>query len=184
IELPVSAERRRVVEAMLDRKLNVFETSSCGRLFDAVASIIGLRQEITFEAQAAIDLELSADPAVTERYPFEIAGEEIDLRPAIRGIVRDRGTVAVAAIAAKFHNTLAAAIAETCAGIAGGLRRVCLSGGVFQNVLLVERAAAQLRARGFEVLLHSRVPPNDGGIALGQAVIAAERIRRGEAVCV
>ena len=184
IELPVSAERRRVVEAMLDRKLNVFETSSCGRLFDAVASIIGLRQEITFEAQAAIDLELSADPAVTERYPFEIAGEEIDLRPAIRGIVRDRRALAVAAIAAKFHNTLAAAIAETCAGIAGGLRRVCLSGGVFQNVLLVERAAAQLRARGFEVLLHSRVPPNDGGIALGQAVIAAERIRRGEAVCV
>jgi hydrogenase maturation protein HypF len=179
VELPVPAKERSLVEQMLDRQINVFETSSCGRLFDAVASILGVRQEITFEAQAAIDLEMIADPTVTASYPFEITGEEIDMRPAIAAMVKDRD---VRVAAAKFHNTLRDMIAETCTRIRhqDHLNRVCLSGGVFQNALLLSGTAARLRERGFEVVLHSRVPPNDGGIALGQAVIAAERLRGGE----
>ncbi len=178
-DLPIPAKQQELVTAMLERRINVFETSSCGRLFDAVASIVGLRQEITFEAQAAIDLEQAADAGETGVYPFAIDGEEIDMRPTIAAIARDHGT---AKIAAKFHNTLAAVIAEVCEAIRAcdGLDRVCLSGGVFQNALLLERTATRLRELRFHVVLHSRVPCNDGGIALGQAAIAAERIGRGQ----
>jgi hydrogenase maturation protein HypF len=179
LDLPIPAKQKELVTAMLERDINVFQTSSCGRLFDAVASIVGLRQEITFEAQAAIDLEQAADPDETGVYPFAIDGEVIDMRPTIAAIANDRGT---ATIAAKFHNTLAAMIAEVCEAIRAGdgLNRVCLSGGVFQNALLLERTAARLRRLRFDAILHSRVPCNDGGIALGQAAITAERIRRGD----
>lgn len=178
IDLPIAPKKRALVEAMLDRRVNVFETSSCGRLFDAVASMLGLRHEVTFEAQAAIDLEQAAHPSERGVYPFAVNGEEIDLRPMIAAIADDQG---IATIAAKFHNTLAEMIAVVCERIRAGdaLHRVCLSGGVFQNALLLGRAASRLRERGFDVITHSRVPSNDGGIALGQAAVAAERIRRG-----
>lgn len=177
-DLPIPTERRHLVEAMLDRRINVFETSSCGRLFDAVAAMLGLRQEITFEAQAAMDLEQVADPSEKGLYPFVVSGEEVDMRPMIAAVTRDHG---IATIAAKFHNTLAEMIAVVCEGIRAGdaLHRVCLSGGVFQNAMLLERTAGRLSERGFDVITHSRVPASDGGIALGQAAIAAERIRRG-----
>ena len=177
-ELPVPPKQQELVTAMLERRVNVFETSSCGRLFDAVASIVGLRHEITFEAQAAIELEQAADASEKGVYPFAVDGEEIDLRPMIAAVACDRG---LATIAAKFHNTLAEMIAAVCERIraADALHRVCLSGGVFQNALLLERTSNSLRERGFEVIAHSRVPSNDGGIALGQAAIAAERIGRG-----
>ena len=167
--------RERIVRQMIERKINTVQTSSCGRLFDAVASMIGLRHEVNFEGQAAIELEMIADEAVEDAYPFAFEGECIDFRPAIERIAGE--TAGKSAIAARFHNTVAAAIVETCLRIRSesGLRRVCLSGGTFQNVLLVSRAAAGLRRNGFEVFLHSRVPPNDGGIALGQAAIAAAR---------
>ena len=167
--------RERIVGQMIERKINTVQTSSCGRLFDAVASMIGLRHEVNFEGQAAIELEMIADEAVEDAYPFAFEGECIDFRPAIERIAGE--TAGKSAIAARFHNTVAAAIVETCLRIRSesGLRRVCLSGGTFQNVLLVSRAAAGLRRNGFEVFLHSRVPPNDGGIALGQAAIAAAR---------
>jgi hydrogenase maturation protein HypF len=178
LDLPIAPKERELVEAMLDRRINVFETSSCGRLFDAVASMLRLRQEITFEAQAAIDLEQAVDPSEKGVYPFAVDGEEIDMRPMIAAVAHDRGT---ATIAAKFHNTLAEMVAVVCEGIraSDALDRVCLSGGVFQNALLLERTANNLRERGFDVIAHSRVPSNDGGIALGQAAVAAERIRRG-----
>lgn len=174
LDLPIPAKQQELVTTMLERRINVFDTSSCGRLFDAVASMLGLRQEITFEAQAAIDLEQAADPDETGVYPFVIDGEEIDLRATIAAIARERG---IATIAAKFHNTVAAVIAEVCEAIRArdGLNRVCLSGGVFQNALLLERTTSRLRERRFDVILHSRVPCNDGGIALGQAAIAAAR---------
>ena len=173
----------RVVRRMIAGRVNTVQTSSCGRLFDAVASLIGLRQEVNFEGQAAIELETIAEDGCQERYPYGIDGSgpwEVDFRPAIEGIVRDVSAgVARARMAAKFHNALADATVEVCRRIAAesGLRRVCLSGGTFQNVRLLGAVAAGLRASGLEVVLHAQVPPNDGGIALGQAAIAAGQAR-------
>jgi hydrogenase maturation protein HypF len=181
----VSPHHVRVVETMLERGLNTIPASSCGRLFDAVASIIGVRHEITFEAQAAIDLEMLAAEwgDEVEAYPFVIVpGDplQIDVRPMIGEIVDNalRG-IAKARIASRFHTTIAALTDDVCRRIRerDGLDRVCLSGGTFQNVVLLERTAHALRRSGFELFLHSRVPPNDGGISLGQAVIANERIQ-------
>jgi hydrogenase maturation protein HypF len=181
----VPEERAGVVRRMIAQGVNTVPTSSCGRLFDAVAAIIGLRREVTFEGQAAIELEAIADPGEQGRYPFAIEDGDlwqVDFRPAIERIAQEAAAgVARGAVAARFHNTLAAAVVETCRRIRGpaGPARVCLSGGTFQNVRLTESAAAGLRKAGFEVFLHSRVPPNDGGIALGQAAIAAERLQAG-----
>lgn len=176
----VPARKIATVRSMIERRINTVETSACGRLFDAVASIIGIRDEVNFEAQAAIEMEARTLDGVSDIYPFEIAGEEIDVRPMIEQIVRH----AVAKkptgwIAAAFHNTVAAIILEICLRLraAEKIERVALSGGTFQNVYLVERAAALLGDKGFDILLHSRVPPNDGGIALGQAVIANARLK-------
>jgi hydrogenase maturation protein HypF len=168
---------------MIESGVNTVQTSSCGRLFDAVAAIIGLRTVVNFEAQAAIELEMIAEDGNTARYPFEIERGplwKLDFRPMIEGIAREAEEGAPRpAISAKFHNTLAEAIVETCRRIRGEtkLARVCLSGGTFQNMRLLALAVAGLRGAGFEVFLHAKVPPNDGGIALGQAAIAAELMR-------
>ncbi len=176
-----AASRRKkiaTVRSMIERRINTVETSACGRLFDAVASIVGVRDEVNFEAQAAIELEAGALPGVEASYPFEISSGDpwqIDLRPMIESIVRDvLAAKPTGWISAAFHNTVAAIMVEVCLRLrsAERINRVCLSGGTFQNVYLVERALASLRAHGFEVFLHSKVPPNDGGISLGQAVIA------------
>jgi hydrogenase maturation protein HypF len=164
----VPDERQRVVRHMIDTGFNTVQTSSCGRLFDAVAAIIGLRNQVTFEGQAAIELEAIADFSVTGRYEFTLDGEDLDFRPAIAAIAASRESKG--AIAARFHNTVAEAIVHTCRTI--GLDRVCLSGGTFQNMKLLQRVVPALRAAGFTVYLHERVPPNDGGIALGQAAVA------------
>ena len=181
----IPARKLASVRAMIERNINTVSTSACGRLFDAVASLAGVRDEVNFEAQAAIELEMSALAGVDAAYPFEISGcapAEIDVRPAIEAIVRD-----VLAgkpkewIAAVFHNTVAAIVLEMCRRLraAEGIRKACLTGGTFQNMYLVERAAAALRADGFEVFLHAKVPPNDGGIALGQAMIANQALSSG-----
>jgi hydrogenase maturation protein HypF len=172
----------RVVSRLIERQVSTVQTSSCGRLFDAVAALIGLRREVNFEGQAAIELEMSVDPAEQGRYDFGVAEGgvwELDFRPAIGAIVRDlRDGTPAPTIAARFHHTLAHAIAEICARVRRdtGLARVCLSGGSFQNFTLLDRLLPLLRAAGFETFLHRRVPPNDGGIALGQAAIAAARL--------
>jgi hydrogenase maturation protein HypF len=193
-----------LVSQMMDRRVNTVLTSSCGRLFDAVASLIGLRQEATFEGQAAIELEIAAQSGIDDRYSFNVepgiesnvepntksnaesntksnaesnTPAQIDMRPMIREIVRDiLNHEAKGVIASRFHNTIAAVTAEICHRIreTGHLNRVCLSGGTFQNIYLLGRTSRLLREQGFEVFLHARVPPNDGGIALGQAVIANE----------
>ncbi len=174
----IPAKKLAAVRAMIERNINTVPTSACGRLFDAVASLAGLRDEVNFEAQAAIELETSALAGIDAAYPFEISAAEpaeIDVRPAIEAIVKDvLAKKPVGWIAAAFHNTIAAIVVEMCRRLrdAEGLRNVCLSGGTFQNLYLLERAATDLRSNGFEVFLHSKVPPNDGGIALGQAVIA------------
>ena len=172
----VAEKERRLVRSMIAHRVNTVDTSSCGRLFDAVASLIGLRQQINFEGQAAIELEMTAADGIAEEYPFGIEGEVVDMRPAIERIVAEvRAGVTAAVIAARFHNTVAAAIAEVCRRVRAeeGLNRVCLSGGTFQNMKLLARTLAGLRGLGFDVFIHAQVPPNDGGIALGQAVIAA-----------
>jgi hydrogenase maturation protein HypF len=172
-----------IVDAMLARDLNCFDTSSCGRLFDAVSSIVGLRHEVTFEGQAAIELEMVADAGVERTYSYAIsAGDvaQLDMRPMIEAIVRDISNGAPPSeIAGAFHNTLAALIVDVCRKLRDEehLNRVCLSGGTFQNRFLLQRAVRGLRQSGFEVFLHAKVPPNDGGIALGQAVIANARLQ-------
>jgi hydrogenase maturation protein HypF len=177
----IEPRRRAIVEAMLARRVNTVLTSSCGRLFDAVASLIGVRDEANYEGQAAIELEAVAEDGVETRYGFELNGVEVDLRPAIAEIVADlQNGKEAGKIAASFHNTVVAVIVEACRRMRAshGLEKVCLSGGTFQNFYLLRRAVDGLRQAGFAVYLHSQVPANDGGIALGQAVIAAEAARR------
>ena len=175
-----------IVDAMLARRINCIDTSSCGRLFDAVSSIVGLRHEVTFEGQAAIELEMIADASVERVYPFTIAESspaQLDMRLMIEAIVQDLSLKKpVSEISAAFHNTLAEVIVEVCRKIREGksLNRVCLSGGTFQNVFLLHGTVSGLRNSGFEVFLHAKVPPNDGGIALGQAVIANARLQAGQ----
>ncbi len=182
----VPAKQFALVDAMLSRSLQTVPTSSCGRLFDAVAALLGMGSEVTFEGQAAIALETIADPGMGESYAFDLRNGErtvIDLRQAIASVVADIARERpVSEISARFHNTLSAAIVEVCCRIrkSDGLDRVCLSGGVFQNHLLLGRTAAGLRRCGFGVFLHALVPANDGGISLGQAVIANELFRRGD----
>jgi hydrogenase maturation protein HypF len=176
---------RALVSQMIARGLNTVHTSSCGRLFDAIASLVGIRQEVTFEGQAAIELEMAAQLGAGDEYSFDIDSREpsqIDLRAMIREIVRDlQNGQSNYVIASRFHNTIAAVIAEVCRRLreTEHLSRVCLSGGTFQNMYLLERAIGRLRQLGFEVFIHSAVPPNDGGIALGQAVIANEILNTG-----
>ncbi len=168
----VPEQQQRVVRRMIESGLNTVQTSSCGRLFDAVAALTGLRHEVNFEGQAAIELEAIADRTVEGRYEFCLTDTELDFCPAIAEIAGSREALPV--ISARFHNTVAEAIVQTCRRI--GLPRVCLSGGTFQNTLLLGRTAPALRRAGFEVFLHEKVPPNDGGIALGQAAIAARSL--------
>ncbi|HKH98104.1 MAG TPA: carbamoyltransferase HypF [Candidatus Sulfotelmatobacter sp.] len=161
------------VRPMLERGINVVPTTSVGRLFDAVASITGVAQQNRFEGQAAMLLENEIGPVRTpltseEAYPLPGG----DWAPLILAVMADRGAgVSVPVIAARFHNALTGWILEVAAS--AGLKQVVLSGGVFQNRYLTERAAALLESRGFVVYTHQRVPPNDGGIALGQAVLAS-----------
>ena len=147
-----------------------------GRLFDAVSALCGLRTEVTYEGQAAIELEAACDPAERGAYEFDVVMGVLDARPAILAARRDltRG-VDVGVVAARFHHALADATADDCARLAGdrGLDIVVLSGGAFQNRRLLERTAARLAGAGLRVLVPARLPPNDGGISFGQAAVAA-----------
>ena len=156
------------VRPMLERGINVVPTTSVGRLFDAVACITGLARQNRFEGQAAMLLENEIGGLRTEE-AYPLAGG--DWGPLIQAVVADtRSGVAVPHIAARFHNALVAWIVVVASQVK--LKQVVLSGGVFQNRYLTERAAAVLESRGFVVFTHHRVPPNDGGIALGQVVMA------------
>ena len=157
--------------------LNAPVTSSAGRLFDAVAALLGIRDTVTYEGQAAIELEQCADPLTRSAYPAPV-GTDLIIRGTelIRAVVADlRAGADPATIAARFHNALAAAVVDACRLLRDdtGLSTVALSGGVFQNLLLLTRVSDGLAAAGFEVLTHSRVPCNDGGISLGQVAVAA-----------
>jgi hydrogenase maturation protein HypF len=163
-------------------------TSSAGRLFDAVSAIVCGRDTVNYEGQAAVELEQLADPRERSSYPvpLEDAGGSGQFRVMVGGLVRlvvqdVENATEPAVVAARFHNALADALVAACrrARELSGLATVALSGGVFQNLLLTERTAAGLEEAGFSVLLHSRVPTNDGGISLGQAAIAGARDANG-----
>ena len=158
-------------------------TSSAGRLFDAVAAIIGVRDRVSYEGQAASELEQLADPSASDAYPVPAGvglcgASEPLLRAMVDDVLRgaDPGT-----IASRFHNGLADATVAAVRDAASreGLDTVALSGGVFQNVVLLERILTGLAAAGLRALVHRQVPPNDGGLCLGQAAIAAARDRAG-----
>lgn len=178
----VAEDERRAVALQIERGLNAPLTSSVGRLFDAVASLVGLRHRVRYEGQAAMELEALVDPAAEGAYPVILHGDEsivIDPAPIIGGVVEDVAAGAeVSAVAARFHATIAQAIVRVCERVraATGLGRVALSGGVFQNVTLVAAARKGLADTGFQVFCHRRVPPNDAAICLGQAAIAHARL--------
>ena len=177
------AERARVA-ALLATDLPP-RAHGAGRWFDAVAALLGIGGAVSYDGQAAAQLEAVAGPA--DAAPFELALSptwpgELDLRPAIRELVRElrRGTAA-AVLAARFHATMARAIVLACRR--AGRSTVVLTGGCFQNRRLLAGAVAGLTADGFEVLTHQQVPPNDGGLALGQAAIASARLATGATPC-
>ncbi len=157
-----------------------------GRLFDAVASLLSIRDEVHYEGQAAIELEMMADPGGSGQYLFHMDPEKkpmvIDPTEIIRGVVHDLvEKISPSRISGKFHRTVASLIMNTCDVIRSkeGLNRVVLSGGVFQNILLLSLVTKGLQESGFEVYTHHLVPTNDGGISLGQAVIGHMRLKTG-----
>jgi hydrogenase maturation protein HypF len=171
---------------MLARGLNSPLTSSAGRLFDAIAALIGLRYEVQYEAQAAVELEMLADESPATGYSFSLADARkpmvVGTNGIIRGVVDDllRGEPAPL-IAARFHTTLAEIIRSVCGHIREltNLRQVALSGGVFQNTLLLAAVISRLQDAGFTVYTHRLVPPNDGGLCLGQAAVANAILAKG-----
>ncbi|MCW2881714.1 MAG: carbamoyltransferase HypF [Sphaerisporangium sp.] len=190
-----NAERWDSVVAMAARGVNAPPTSSMGRLFDAAAALTTGRDTVTYEGQAAVELEQIADPGERGAYPcrilegtgivhvtgdtvdgevpFTVAGHDL-----VHAVLEDREAgVEPPVVSARFHNGVARLVVEGCLRIRErtGLPMVALSGGVFQNLFLLERATALLEERGFTVLLHSRVPPNDAGISFGQVAIASAR---------
>ncbi|MBN2289138.1 MAG: carbamoyltransferase HypF, partial [Candidatus Glassbacteria bacterium] len=189
----VGRKKVELIDRMVERKLNCPLSSGCGRLFDAVAALVGLRAFTLYEGQPAMELESLAMRANTRKmpvYPFEAAGQVPgsgplvpDLGPMLEAVARDVAAGAdPALVALGFHHCLARVITELGGLLAAhrGLNRAVLTGGVFNNRRLLEKVAAGLRRKGLKVYSHRRVPPGDGGISLGQAVIAAsQRFKQG-----
>lgn len=165
-----------IIQSQIIRKINAPDTSSMGRFFDAVSSLLGLRHSITYEGQAAIELENHADPDEVGFYLFDFQSDIVDYQPLIEAIIRDRRAgISTEVVSGRFHNS----IANMCLSISRlvreetSLNTVALSGGVWQNVLLFTKTVKLLEKDGFKVLTHHKVPTNDACISLGQAVIAA-----------
>ena len=147
-----------------------------GRLFDAVAALCGLRTEVSYEGQAAVELEAISDRSEHGAYPLDVAGGVLDARGTIAAVaLQVAAGVDASLIAARFHRTIARATAQACAEAAGarGLDTVVLAGGVWQNRLLLELTTSLLEDAGLRVLVPERLPPNDGAISFGQAAVAA-----------
>lgn len=178
----VPENERRVLRRQLETRINCVDTSSVGRLFDAIASLSGVCHLSSYEGQAAIELEMASASGLADPYQFNLSGESedefvIDPAPVLRSVVEDirRGT-SQGIISLRFHTATADCIAEICSRLEIRVpnRMVALTGGVFQNVLLAKLAKDRLERNNFKVLTHRIVPPNDGGISLGQAMIALE----------
>jgi len=174
------AQERVILEAQLEKGINTPLTSSMGRLFDAVASLIGLRHAVNYEAQAAIELENICLPQEAGEYPFAINDGIIDPKPLLEAVIIDlRNKVAPASIAGRFHRSVVKMVLQVCERLRQerGINYVALSGGVWQNMLLLRQTTAALEKAGFQVLTHRQTPPNDGCIALGQAMIANQQLK-------
>ncbi len=172
------------LRSMVATRTNSPETSSMGRLFDAVSSLLGVRALVNYEGQAAVELEAMADLNCTDAYEFQINGAEnvIEAGSVIRDAVGDLlEGVPAGVVSARFHLSVANLIGSVAkrVRIERKLKRVALSGGVFQNMLLLRKTCEMLRSNGFEVFTHTRVPTNDGGISLGQAAVANALIKSG-----
>jgi hydrogenase maturation protein HypF len=179
-----SPSEHRLLQRMLERGVNSPVTSSAGRLFDAVAALVGLCQKMRFEAQAAMMLEYAVDETVMDAYPLSVTNEPmtndqpliLDWGPLLEALLADlRRGMPVEVMAARFHNALVEGIVAVARAV--GAERAALSGGCFQNRILLERAYHRLTEAGIRVYVHQRIPPNDGGISLGQVAIAAEGVR-------
>lgn len=175
-----SAEDRAILKTQLERKINAPMTSSMGRLFDAAAALAGVRQVVNYEAQAAIEFEALADPNEEGAYPFEQEQAEIGIRSALEALIQDvLAGVPVSVVSARFHSGLAKILRVVVVNLheQTGINEIALSGGVWQNITLLRRTLSLLQNEGFDVYIHRQVPTNDGGLSLGQAVIAAARMR-------
>ncbi|MEN8171587.1 MAG: carbamoyltransferase HypF [Chloroflexota bacterium] len=174
-----SSHDRHLLRSMLNNKLSSPFTSSIGRLFDAVAALSGLRQKINFEAQAAIELEALADPFEQGSYPFEFNDRQLDPTPMFQSLIADlRAHTPISSMSAKFHNGLSKSVVEICSQMRTifSVNTVALSGGVWQNITLLTKTYHSLEKHGFNILTHRNVPTNDGGLSLGQAVIANQSV--------
>jgi hydrogenase maturation protein HypF len=187
VKLPLATVHRagernaRLVARLVERKLNTPLTSSAGRLFDAVAAMVGVpgTQRTTYEGQAAVELELASDGPASRGYPFRMQPKDegwiVETQEIIHGVVEDLlAGRATGEISSMFHRTMAEVVVAGCERIraAGGTTAVALSGGTFQNMLLLKQVVGLLEEKGFEIYRHHRVPANDGGLALGQAILA------------
>jgi hydrogenase maturation protein HypF len=196
LKLPLAAVRRagernvRLIARLVQHGLNTPPTSSAGRLFDAVAALVcvpGTRRA-TYEGQAAIELELAADGPTSRGYPFRLRPESdgwvVETAEILNGVVEDLlGGREAGEISSKFHRTMAEVVVAGCEGIRkeSGINVVALSGGAFQNMLLLGQMVRLLEEKGFVAYRHRRVPTNDGGLSLGQAVLADRVLREREA---
>jgi hydrogenase maturation protein HypF len=171
-----SDQELQIIKNQINQKINSPLTSSMGRLFDAVSSLLGIRQTVTYEGQAAIELENCASKNETGSYEFVILEDTIDYQPVIDAILKEiRTEIPVSVIASRFHNS----VSNLCLSVAikisqeTSLHTVALSGGVWQNALLFTKTVKLLESNGFRVITHQKIPTNDACISLGQAAIAA-----------
>jgi hydrogenase maturation protein HypF len=186
-DLPVMREagdmETEIIKRQMERGINTPLTSSVGRLFDAVSALLGIRGETNYEGQAAVELEMAAYKEdhihAQKSYPYCVVEEDgirvVHLRDLLVALMEDLNhDVSKGNISVKFHNTIARMIDEMCRLTADdmGIKQVTLSGGVFQNRLLLKKTTSLLESSGFRVFTHRQVPCNDGGISLGQAVVA------------
>jgi len=179
----VSPLEAKIIKKQIETQLNSPLTSSCGRLFDAISSLLGICDVVTYEGEAAVKLEMLAGESIKETYYWPVNHNNlpivVDQAPLLKAIIKDiRAGVPIPVISARFHNSLAKTTSDVCVLIRKhcGLSKVALSGGVFQNLYLLRQAIDYLEEKGFTVLIHHQVPCNDGGLSLGQAVIANARI--------
>ena len=174
---------RALLKEQLEKKINTPLTSSMGRLFDVVSALLGVRETITYEAQAAIELESLVDQQEFGYYPFEIEGQEINLRSMLSRILEDiNNQVSKPSISARFHNTIAQISLSMSAQIEKEhqIDHIVLSGGVWQNLTLLRKTLSLLRKNGYHPIIHHQMPPNDGCVAFGQAMVAAYRYQIGK----
>jgi hydrogenase maturation protein HypF len=172
------SEERTALRGQLEHHLNTPLTSSMGRFLDAASALIGVRQKITYEGQAAIELEALADPQETGVYPFERINGTLDPAPFWQALLADwRSGTPLPRLSARIHNSVVQMVVETSLEVRKmtGLQVVALSGGVWQNIFILQRVRSRLESEGFRVFVHHQVPANDGCIALGQVMVAASQ---------